>query len=137
MTPVEAVRLRIDFIQWDHVPVACWVPALQRWVETGTHPGGFLDAALRNDLRWAVINADKLSRRELFAWVWWLHDELPAECWGSDEIVAAWAAHRGAAGMGAAQDGSAGVAAARLRALCAKGGEAEPAAAPRPLPKFW
>jgi hypothetical protein len=121
MTPAQ-VRLHAEFVPWDRLPVPGLVPALRRWVALGVAPGGFLDAALRNDLRWTVINADSENRRCILAWVLFLHHELPAPCWGSAEAVSAWAAHRGLAGLDAAQlaqDASGSVAASRLRALSA------------------
>src|SRR6185436_10059012 len=72
------------------IPLRMMIP-LQRWVEKGELPGHFLQAVLRNDLQEAVGRADEENLRNLPAFVGWLYNEAPGDCWGSDERVDGWA----------------------------------------------
>jgi hypothetical protein len=63
---------------------------VQRYIESRIVPGGFLFAALKNDLRDAVVRADPENLIRLPFVVLWLVAHAPEECWGSLEAVAAW-----------------------------------------------
>ena len=63
---------------------------LRRWIELGIEPGDFLHAVLTNDLRRAVERADSANMRNLPAYVAYLYNNAPSQCWGSPEKVAAW-----------------------------------------------
>lgn len=68
------------------------MPALRRWVECFELPGDFLTKVLENDLKLAVGYADDENKRNLPAYVRWLYNEAPADCWGSPEKVSDWQA---------------------------------------------
>ena len=53
--------------------------------------GGFTTALLSNDLS-AVLRADKDSLAGIKDLVMFVHNEVPAQCWGSPEKVSAWLA---------------------------------------------
>ena len=53
-------------------------------------PGGFLNAVLRNNLKEACVKADHINRDRLHDYVVFLYNEVPMNCWGSDEAVDAW-----------------------------------------------
>ena len=63
---------------------------IENWVLYGVKPGDFLTAVLENNLRVACERADDENLRNLPAYVGYLYNELPAECWGSKEKVTAW-----------------------------------------------
>ena len=55
-------------------------------------PGNFLQALLRNDLREAVLRADRFSLLALRELVWFLENHAPGGSFGSPEAVEAWLA---------------------------------------------
>lgn len=63
---------------------------LERWIVHGTPPGDFLTAVLNNDLREAIGRADDENMRNLPAFVAYLYNEAPGQCWGSPEKVELW-----------------------------------------------
>jgi len=68
--------------------------ALDRYVEQKLKPGSFTYAVLCNDLHSATMHADNVSIariKEICSYVW---NELPAECWGTKEVVDMWLAPR-------------------------------------------
>ena len=69
-------------------------PGLNRWVQDGILPGGFLRAVLANDLAAAVCSGDPGSRAALVDVVLWLVEFAPPDCWGSAETMERWATHR-------------------------------------------
>lgn len=66
------------------------VEALQRYVDHGIHPGGFLTAVLENNLSEAVLRADNLNIKILPEIVGYVDWEIPSACWGSRERVEDW-----------------------------------------------
>lgn len=52
--------------------------------------GGFLEAVLANDLSGACARADKNSRVALYDIVFWLFNQAPVGCWGSQAKYNAW-----------------------------------------------
>ena len=64
--------------------------ALDRYVNHRIAPGGFLTKVLCNDLFGAVGQADSANRAALPEIVVYIYNELPANCWGSQEIVWRW-----------------------------------------------
>ncbi len=64
--------------------------ALQRYIENGDPPGDFLSAVICNDLTEAVARADDHNVLNLPAYVAYLYNEAPSECWGSKENMQAW-----------------------------------------------
>lgn len=57
-------------------------------------PGSFMEAVLCNDLREAVACADDENGARLKEWVRFMYCELPANSWGSPELVRQWLAER-------------------------------------------
>jgi hypothetical protein len=54
-------------------------------------PGSFLTAMLSNDDVVTVVSrADTNNQHKLVEWVKFLYNDVPANCWGSKEKVAAW-----------------------------------------------
>jgi hypothetical protein len=63
---------------------------MQRYMEFGIEPGGFLRAVLENNFEMALSRADmSLERSDLDAIVFFLQT-LPSDAWGSPAIVQAW-----------------------------------------------
>lgn len=61
-----------------------------RYITKGIRPGDFLYAVLCNNLKQAILQADKDSFIALPDLVKWLHWEAPSESYGSEEKVHAW-----------------------------------------------
>lgn len=66
------------------------LPGLIRWIEDGVLPGDFLTAVLENKLSEALGKADQENRDNIFAYVLYLYNVTPFDCWGSVEKVKAW-----------------------------------------------
>lgn len=64
--------------------------AMQRYIENGIEPGGFLTAVLCNDLMGAMGKADEISRGRLWDICAFLYNEAPAPCFGSAEAFQSW-----------------------------------------------
>ena len=64
--------------------------SLERYVEHGRLPGGFLTAVLSNNLTDAVGAADDQNAERLQAIVSYAYNCLPAFAWGSPENVTEW-----------------------------------------------
>lgn len=77
--------------------------ALERYIDKGIPPGGFLTAVLSNDLRNAVGRADAENRERIGDYVIYLYNDAPSVCWGSPEKVEAWIAAGGLHGLAPAQ----------------------------------
>lgn len=67
---------------------------LVRYLRNRIEPGAFLLAVLANDLRAACANGDDLSIHRLRGLVQYLHNCVPAACWGSPDKVGTWLAGR-------------------------------------------
>ncbi len=67
---------------------------LEDYIKNRVETGGFLRAALENDLREALGRSDEISRFALFDIVSFLYNAAPSNCWGSPEKVAAWLGER-------------------------------------------
>lgn len=64
--------------------------ALKRYTEKHCPVGDFLTAVLENNLSEAVGKADDYNLRNLPAFVGYLYNEAPSQCWGSKEKVKKW-----------------------------------------------
>jgi hypothetical protein len=64
--------------------------ALQRWIDFGIPPGGFLTAVLTNDLREAIGSGDDGAIDNIPHIVAYLYNDCPSDCWGSLEKAQAW-----------------------------------------------
>ncbi len=63
---------------------------LCRYAVDGIRPGGFLSAMLENNLSETLRRADFETFAVLRELMTFVHQELPASCWGSPTKVAAW-----------------------------------------------
>jgi len=64
--------------------------SINRYVEHGIEPGGFVTAVLSNDLAATLQAADTKSLRglpDILQYIFW---EIPSVCWGSKAKVKAW-----------------------------------------------
>jgi hypothetical protein len=75
------------------------VSKLRAWVDHAEPIGGFLRAVLENNLKEACGRADSSNLANLPAFVSWLYNEAPSDCWGSPAKVAAWEKLGGLAGV--------------------------------------
>lgn len=73
-----------------YVMRADMVAAVQRYVQHGISPGGFLTAVICNDLVGALNRADDDNRANLIAVVGYFMWEVPAPAWGSKEKMQEW-----------------------------------------------
>jgi len=64
--------------------------ALQRYLDHGIMPGGFLTAVLQNDLKESMYRADDGNRAALAHLVRYLYNYVPMAAWGSPERVMEW-----------------------------------------------
>lgn len=69
--------------------------ALDRYVNSGIMPGGFLTAVLSNDLFGAVAMADSANRLALPEIVAFIYNDVPSAAWGSADKVYSWAQRKG------------------------------------------
>ena len=65
---------------------------LERYLQDGILPGGFLQAVLENKLKESFERADDISRAALPDIVHYLYNYVPMAAWGSPERVAEWTA---------------------------------------------
>lgn len=77
-------------LDYKTVPNQNMVGAIQRYIEHGISPGGWMTSVLSNDLKGAVAHADGMNKATLARMVEWLFWEFPSNAWGSPEIVADW-----------------------------------------------
>ena len=63
---------------------------VQRYIEQGIPPGGFLTAVITNDLFLAISHADNISLAALPEIVRFFYNETPTMCWGTEEKMKAW-----------------------------------------------
>jgi len=54
---------------------------LRKWLLHGEHPGGFVEAILRNDLMGALDAADDENMAAIVTIVSWIKRKCPSECW--------------------------------------------------------
>lgn len=66
------------------------VGGLQHYIENHIKPGSFLSAVIKNDLIAACEQADDENMRNLPAYVAFLYNEAPRQCWGSEEAFKNW-----------------------------------------------
>jgi hypothetical protein len=64
--------------------------AINRYVLEHERKGHFLMAVFENDLREAIARADGENGPVIQQIVCYCHNEIPGNCWGSKEKVAAW-----------------------------------------------
>ena len=69
--------------------------AIERYINHGILPGGFLTAVLENDLVGAVSRADHINKSMIPTYLEFFYRDIPSTCWGSVENVKTWVAHKG------------------------------------------
>lgn len=63
---------------------------LRRYIDEGIEPGDFLSAVICNDLKEACGRADDENLHNLPAFVSYLYNQAPSQCWGSEERFRDW-----------------------------------------------
>jgi len=63
---------------------------IERYTEERLQPGSFITAVLSNDLIRACECADENNKHEIFNIVKYLYNNVPSQCWGSEERVKRW-----------------------------------------------
>jgi len=63
---------------------------LIRYTIRGTPPGGFLKKVLSNDLFGAFGKADLDNRQQMYSIISFIYNDLPSNCWSSEDIVKGW-----------------------------------------------
>ena len=79
------------------------MPGLERYINEGIMPGHFLTAVLENDLAEAFGRADTENLKNMRAYVGYLYNEAPIDCWGSPAKVREWIEMGGLKGKRAAE----------------------------------
>jgi len=72
---------------------------MQRYIEQGIPPGGFLAAILANDLVLAAMRADAINQHQLFDYAHFLYNQAPRDCWGCQEAIDEWIEQGGLKGI--------------------------------------
>lgn len=67
---------------------------LQRYLNRGIPPGGFLTAVLSNDLARAAMTADRWNKQRIPEVVRYVYNHVPPDAWGSREAMREWQAKR-------------------------------------------
>lgn len=70
------------------------MPGLQRYIEDHVPPGDFLREVICNNLKGAVDRADDENIVNLAAYVGFLYNQVPSDCWGSKEKYEAWISNK-------------------------------------------
>jgi len=63
---------------------------MKKYVENGILGGDFQYAVLTNNFVLVCCMADSVNKENLFEWAYFLCNELPIECWGSEKKVHEW-----------------------------------------------
>ena len=78
---------RLDALHNSGIPPHMW-GAIERYIDNGIHPGGFLAAVIENDLKEAVNRADNKNIRALPEYVRWFYNHAPLVAWGYKGAIA-------------------------------------------------
>jgi len=73
--------------------------ALDQYAADGSPPGGFLTACLENKFVQACTGADLQNQTFLISIALYIYNDIPSDCWGSNEKVDAWIAAGGIDGF--------------------------------------
>jgi len=66
------------------------IGGIDRYVNEGIIPGGFLSAVICNDLKETFGQADDINFHNVPAYVNYFYNYAPSACWGSKEKMFAW-----------------------------------------------
>jgi hypothetical protein len=97
--PADQIAEICRQIDYDRMPMPHMAFGLRKYIENGLHPGSFLVALLKNDLKETIQRADSENRRLLPEWVLFVTNHLPPMIHGSPEAVNRWIDHRGIKGL--------------------------------------
>jgi hypothetical protein len=75
---------------WDYEIPDHVMPGIIRYTEKHIRPGDFLLAVFKNNFNEAVARADPDCAANLKAFMGYLNNVAPSDCWGSPEKVKAW-----------------------------------------------
>jgi hypothetical protein len=64
--------------------------ALERYINQGIMPGGFLTAVLENNLKESFGRADHENAKNLHNIVGYIYNNIPSSAWGSREKIDQW-----------------------------------------------
>ena len=64
--------------------------AIDRYVDHGINPGGFLTAVICNDLAGAFQAADHINKPIIEEYMWYFWNDTPSPCWGSEAKMRVW-----------------------------------------------
>ena len=87
-------------IRYEDVPLAPQMSrGVERYIEQGCEPGGFLFSLFCGDLFEAMPRADTGNLYAIVAWWLWIRDNAPSPCYGSRAKVEKWIADGGLEGI--------------------------------------
>ena len=87
-------------IPYDTCPNPAQMSAgVERYIEDGCEPGGFLFALFSSDLFEAMARADTGNLSGIVAWWSWVRDNAPTGCYGSRDKVEKWVRAGGLRGL--------------------------------------
>ncbi len=66
------------------------IDGITNYIHHRIPPGGFLTAILCNDLKNTVFQADITNMRNIPAYIYYLYNYAPHDCWGSKEKFNKW-----------------------------------------------
>jgi len=94
ISEMELAQTRIKERLWngeeyDSIP-ALTKHGIERYINEGVPPGGFLEAVFQNNLFRAVTRADKANIKALPYIVRFIWNNAPADCHGSTDSVLKW-----------------------------------------------
>ena len=93
-------------IRYDTCPNPSQMSAgVERYIEQGCDPGGFLFALICGDLYEAIARADTGNLYAIVAWWYWVRDEAPNACYGSRAKVETWIREGGLVGRRRSDEG--------------------------------
>lgn len=79
---------------------------VQRYIDHGIQPGGFLTAVICNDLIGVLDRADDINCERLHDIVSFFYMEAPSICWGSPAAFHEWCEYGGLEGLQATEGGA-------------------------------
>lgn len=80
-------------IRWERCPEHI-SEGLKNYILNNISTGGFLHAVLVNDLFGAFGRADEINKEQMHQIIQFLHNEVPAVCFGTQEKYIAWLSRR-------------------------------------------
>ena len=72
-----------------YIPIRM-MDGLERYINHHVPPGDFLSAVIKNNLRATIERADDENIANLPAYIGFLYNEAPSQCWGSEQAFKNW-----------------------------------------------